>query len=436
MTVTPIPPRSFRSLRLDVLLMFASKACGLLFGVGSTIVIARQLGPAGRGVIAVASGFMLVLVQIGTLGIVSANPYFIARDPAHRRAIVANSLWLAAAGGLVLMVCGVACKLLLPGTVRGVTWAEFGIAIAGVPASLAGLFLQSVLLGLARSFAYNLVELAQAGVTLVALAIVLIPGHGGATAALAVMSASMVAGAAVYAFWLRGELTGGLRPDPALARSMMAYAFRIYIATLLAYLVIRLDLLLVNHYRGAGQAGEYSITATLAQGMYVFPAAVAVNLFPRVAQRGGTELTARVFRVSATAYAACCLLAVPVVGPAVHLLYGSRFDDAATLFYWLLPGVFSLGMLTVLANHFAGQGFPLAAMLVWFAGLAVNLALNLILLPTAGTYIAPLASSVAYTLLLILHVRMFAREAHGYRPLIPRRSDFSLKALRSARAAP
>jgi O-antigen/teichoic acid export membrane protein len=420
-------------MRLDVALMVLSKIFGLILGVGSTVVIARELGPAGRGIVAVAFGLTLVLVQVGTFGIVSANPYFVARDSEHRHAVVANSLWLASVAGVALILCGAAVKLWLPSAVRGVSWAELIIAMCSIPASLAGQFLQSVLLGLGRSVAYNVTELAQSALTLVALTSVLVIGHGGITSALAVMTGGAIAGAVAYGLQLHRELIAHWRPDLTLARAMMAYAARIYVATLLAYLVIRLDVLLVDHYRGAAQAGEYSITATLAQGMYVFPAAVAVNLFPRIARGQGSALTARVFRVSATCYAGCCLLAIPVVGPGVSLLYGHRFAQAASLFYWLLPGIFSLGMLTVLANHFAGRGFPLPAMLVWFIGLGVNLVMNFVLLPTKGTYIAPLASSVAYTLLLLLHVRMFAGEIDSFRSLLPRPSDFSLRALRSIR---
>ena len=85
----------------------------------------------------------------------------------------------------------------------------------------------------------------------------------------------------------------------------------------------------------------------------------------------------------------------------------------------VVPGVFSLGMLTILSNHFAGRGFPLEAALIWVGGLAVNLAINLIFLPGNGTYIASLSSSISYGILLFLHMHLFAREAGGYRALYP-----------------
>jgi O-antigen/teichoic acid export membrane protein len=72
-------------------------------------------------------------------------------------------------------------------------------------------------------------------------------------------------------------------------------------------------------------------------------------------------------------------------------------------------------------------------MLVWFAGFAVNLAMNVVLLPHYGTYIASLSSSVAYTLLLGLHMRLFARQV-GVRPLVPRPRELLLLLPRPSRS--
>jgi O-antigen/teichoic acid export membrane protein len=431
----PQSATGFGRLHSDIGLMVLSKGVGLVFGVGSTAVMARELGPTGRGIVAVALSLTLILVQIGTGGIVSANPYFVAQGSAKARDIAVNSVWIAAGLGGLMILCGAVVKEWLPGLVTGVDWLEILIALASIPAVLAGQFFQSILLGQGRALAYNLIELVQTVITFAALCVALILAHGGVTAALLITTGGAIAGALGCAALLRHEFRQLWRPRLALARIMMSYAFRIYVATLLSFLVIRLDILLVDHYRGARQAGIYSITAALAQGMYIFPAAVGVNLFPRIAHGRRDELTARVFRISAVIYGLGCLLAIPLIGPFVRILYGAQFNEATSLFYWLLPGVFSLGMLTVLANHFAGRGFPLPAMLVWFVGLGVNLTMNFVLLPSHGTYVAPLASSVAYTILLMLHVRLFARETHSYRSLIPRPRDLSIRAMRSARAA-
>jgi O-antigen/teichoic acid export membrane protein len=144
-----------------------------------------------------------------------------------------------------------------------------------------------------------------------------------------------------------------------------------------------------------------------------------------VAAGASTETSAAVFRLVVLVYGAIVLASALLAAPVIHLLYGSAFSNSATLYYWLAPGVLSLGLVTVLSQHFAGRGFPLQAMAVWFVGLGVNLAINLVFLPSNGTYIAALSSSVAYTLLLVLHIRLFAREPGGARQLIPRRGELS-----------
>jgi O-antigen/teichoic acid export membrane protein len=399
--------------------MIACKCLLLVAGLATTVIAARALGPGGRGVVAVSLGFSIILRQIGTLGLATANPYFLARNGAHAHQLVINSAWLAVSLGMILGITGVALKVGAPGVVPGVPWSAYLLALASIPFALAALFLQSILLGLGRTTAYNLVEVGQEVLIALAMAVALFPLHRGPTAAVALLGGGYVVSTAVYFFLLRGHRGASSKPDLGLARSMVAYAFRIYMATLLAFLVIRLDLVLVNAYRGSADAGIYSVDAALAGGMYIIPSVIAINLFVRVARGREPALTATIFRLVALVYGALCLLAVALAGPFIHLLYGPRFSEAISVFYWLIPGVFALGMLTILAHHFAGRGFPLNAMLVWVVGLAVNLVINVALLPKHGIWVAAMSSSVAYTMLLVLHMRLFARDIGGYRAMVP-----------------
>jgi len=415
-----MPPRR---LRTDVALTFGGKLAGLVLATASSVVVARALGPSGRGTLAVAYALTLLLVQFGSLGLATANPYFTARDPRVIGRVIANSIWLSMGLGLVLALVGLAVKARFPAVVEGVHWAELTVAVAGIPGALAATFLQGVLLGQGRMVAYNGVELAQSVLVLLAL----VGGFAllgiGVLGALAIMVVGSLGAAVAYWVLLCARRPRLRRPDLALAGQMLRYGFRIYVAALLAFLVIRVDLLLVNSYLGPVQAGLYAVVAALAEGMVLLPTVVGVNLFPRVARGGEDDMSARVFRSMAVLFGGLCLLSLPLAGPAIRFLYGEQFTGAASLYYWLLPGIFSLGMLTILSHHFAGRGFPLEAMLIWFIGLGLNLAINLAFLADGGTYVAALASSVAYTVLLVLHMRLFARESGGYGALRPRMAD-------------
>jgi O-antigen/teichoic acid export membrane protein len=417
-TVVPsarVEPR----LRTDVFLTFGGKAATLLFGLLIVVAVARELGPSGQGLFAVAYSLTLMLAHLGGLGLTTANPYFTAREPGRRASIVSNSLWLAAALGCVLIAAGLVLRAVAPEALQGLGWEPLVVTLVGIPGALAALFLQSVLLGESRMVAYNGVEAVQAALTLAALLVGFALFDFRLTGSLAVLTAGRYVAVAGYLALLAPPRR---RLDAALARRMLTYGLRAYVAIVVSFLVIRLDLLLVNGYLGAREAGLYSVAATIADGMFVLPMVVALNLFPRVARSETHEQTAEIFRSLAVLYGAVCLVTIPLA-QAIPLVFGDRFEGSISLYYWLLPGVYCLGLLTILAHHFAGRGYPREAAAIWFVGLALNIAINVAFLPGRGAWVASLASSIAYAVLLALHLWLFVREAGSLRVLRPRTGE-------------
>lgn len=419
---TPVPaeaPQQTR-LRTDVFLTFAGKGSTLLLGLATAAIVARRLGLSGQGTFAVAYSLTLMLVQVGAVGLTTANPYFAARSPSQIPRIIGNALWLSALLGLVLGAVGVAIKLVAPGVIVGLGWTPLLITLAGIPGALAALFLQSVLLGEGRMVAYNGVEVTQAALTLAALLAGFWLADLRVSGTLAILGAGRYAAAAAYSVLLgrRSGIVGRL--DTNLVREMFAYGFRVYVAILASFLVIRLDLLLVNAYLGRQEAGLYSVAATLADGMFVLPMVIGLNLFPRVARGDPTAASAEVFRSVAVLYGLFCLATAPVAGIGIRAFFGDQYSGATSLYYWLLPGIFCLGLLTILSQHFAGRGYPVQAIAIWISGLALNIGLNLVFLPGRGAWVAALTSSITYAYLLALHMWLFAREAGGYGALRPR----------------
>jgi O-antigen/teichoic acid export membrane protein len=409
-----------RGLRGDVLLMMCAKLCVLILGAAATVILARTLGPAGRGSLASIYALTMVLLQLGTFGIASANPYFAAREPAVRARIAGNSLWLASILGPGMAAIGVALKLAAPGALADVSWPEMAVGMLALPVLLGSLFLQSILLAEGRMIIYNGVEVLVAFLTVLLLATALPLAGGGVLAALVFLLGPHVVALSAYIFAMQrhGRVLRAL--DGVLARRMIGYGARAYLLTLTSYLLLRADLLLVNGIQGARAAGQYSIAVAFADALYLLPVSISVNLFARLA--GGSadrELSLGVFQLVAVGYLVVCALAAPLAGPVITLMFGSAFHPAVALFLWLLPGVYCLGVLNVIAYHFAAHGMPRELLLVWIPGLAVNVALDIVLLPSHGTYIASLASSVGYALVLVLHVRLFARDFGGSSRLRP-----------------
>ena len=411
-----VPPAPAR-LRTDVFLTFAGKTTVLALGFAIVAVVARELGTAETGSFLVAYSLTLLLSQVGGLGLTTANPYFAAREPNRIAQIVMNSLWLAAVLGTALALAGASIKVLFPGALEGLGWAPLIVTLVGLPGGLATYLLQSVLLGEGRMVAYNGIEAAQTAVTLIAIAVGFVAFDFRLTGTLAIIVSMRYLAAAVYLALLPRHAS---LFDRELARRMLAYGFRAYVAIVLSYLIVRVDLLLVNAFLGQKEAGLYGVAATLADGMFVIPMVISINLFPRVARGDPLQASAEVFRSVAVLYGLLCLLTVPVAGPAITTFFGDSYSGATNLYYLLLPGIYAYGLVTILSSHFAGRGFPRAVIVVWILGIALNLVLNVLLLPGRSAWVASVTSSVSYLILLVLHMWLFAREAGGYGVMRPR----------------
>jgi len=410
-------------MRLDVLITAGGKAIFVLCVGLLTIIVARELGPSGQGVFAAAYSLSLILVQVGSLGLQVSNPFFAARDAQAQRAIVLHSLRLAVVVSAVLCAGAVAVKGLAPAALPGIGWLELALTLASMPAALATLYLQGVLLGQQRMIPYNLVEVVQAVSSLIALLVALAIVDIGIDTVLLVIASGRYVALAFAVYSLREVLLGPAVRRPGLVRSLLVHGTKVYVVSFVVFMLVRLDLLLVNALTGAADAGQYSIAAYIAEGLVVIPIVIGINLLPRIATSAGTDTSAGVLRLVIVLWGAICLLSAPGAAIGIPLLFGGSYDEAVALYLWLLPGTLAVGLLNSLTVHYYVRGYPPALMAAWVAALVGNVALNIVLLPKWGVVAAPILSSVAYSLVLVAHLHAFAGETGGYRAVLPGMAD-------------
>ncbi|HEY0384369.1 MAG TPA: polysaccharide biosynthesis C-terminal domain-containing protein, partial [Pyrinomonadaceae bacterium] len=143
---------------------------------------------------------------------------------------------------------------------------------------------------------------------------------------------------------------------------------------------------------------------------------IATLLFPRVTAEAETrgELTCRVSRHTTFVMLIVTLASAPA-SLLLPLLYGAAFGDVKVQLLILLPGVFLIGIESVLVQYFNAAGLPPAIPLFWLATLGLNLLLTFALVPKFGARGAAFASTVSYALIFAL-VALYFR-ARARRPL-------------------
>ena len=399
--------------------------------VAAGIIVARWLGAEGLGQLTVINVAVATIVQLGSAGLPSANTYFIAQDQSRLAAASINSLIFALLFGglLALGLTGLATwrplwfGFIQPGLI--------GIAALSIPFQLITLIGLNIFLAVGRVERFNLLDLAGQSLILVNAIVALIILNAGLwtlislnTGASITIGLLIVALVGAYGASRKEKLVW--RPDLKLFWRMMRYGVKFHISILAGLLIFRADVFVVNYFRGEAETGVYGVASQVAMMLMMLPGVIATLLFPRVAaQRDETgELTCMVTRHTAFVMLLVCLAAVPL-SFVLPMLYGARFADVSVQLLILLPGVYLVGLESVMVQHFNALGLPVAIPLFWVATLAVNIALVFALVPALGARGAALASTISYTLIFALVAFYFRLRTR--RPLsealLPRASE-------------
>jgi O-antigen/teichoic acid export membrane protein len=402
--------------------------------VGAGVIVARWLGAEGLGALAVINVAVATIVQLGSAGLPSANTYFIAQDKRRYLAPVAlNSLLFAVVGGGVLALGLIVLALKQPALFGYISPKLIGIAAVSIPFQLLALLGLNIFLAVGRIDRFNQLDVAGQSFVLVNAVVVLLLFGAGLWTLVSLNTAATIL-VSLIIMWLIGRHIAAAReektvwrPDFRLLKRMMKYGVKFHVATLAGLLIFRADLLVVNHFRGAAEAGVYSVASQVAMMLMVLPGVIATLLFPRVTaeQETRAELTCRVTRHTTFVMLFICLLSVPM-SFLLPLLYGAAFADVSMQLLILLPGVFLIGIESVLVQYFNAEGLPAAIPFFWIVTLLLNLALTLALVPPYGARGAALASTISYTIIFAL-VALYFRARAGrslMEALLPGRAEW------------
>ncbi|MGA3024386.1 MAG: oligosaccharide flippase family protein [Bryobacteraceae bacterium] len=391
---------------------FASRVLTAAIGLLTSVVTAKALGPQGRGYFAVGVTIGAMAVQFANMGLHAANTRYVAKDARLVSPLLANSLLVG---------------LGLGGLLSAALWAVFrthaassplhdpalALALAYVPVGLTLLLLQNLLVGLNRIHEFNLIEIASRVLVLVLILGFLLTGALSLNTALSAALAGVTVGLVLVLARLAPSLKTLRLPSRALFRRCLNFGFRAYLVSVFGFVVLRADLLMVRYMLGPAEAGYYSVASSMGDILNLLPAAVATVVFPRLVQceteverLQATKAAATLLGIAMLGVAAvCCLMARPLVG----ILYGKAFLKAVGPFMILAAAMVFYGTNTLLSIHFAALGFPVMSILAWLLVAALNIGMNIIVIPRYGIMGAAVSSFVCYFAIFALHLLMLAK---------------------------
>lgn len=366
-----------------------------VLGVANQSLLARGLGPEGRGKL----GMLTTLVMLGALvfgeWLSRGNTYVVGREEAGGKAL-SNTVIYGVVLGVFLGLAALAGSWIFP-HLSELQFYLVAALTAGTILQKAG---QAILLGEDRLKLYSLLPALLILCYLAGNFLVLRVWRLGLEGVLGawLLACSLVLIVSLVALFEKSPGIKGF--DTRVFRHTAAVGGRGATSVILIFLLFRSDIFVVNYILGPEILGVYMIAVIIAEMMQRLPNIAGLVLLPKVI-RGQDEENRLSLHVARNVlfFSLAGAGGIIVLGrPLIEFFAGSAFAAAYVPLLWMLPGLVFSGFGSVLNTKLAGQGYP--SVTIWSPALAlgVNLVLNLSLIPSMGLRGAALSTSIAYGL--------------------------------------
>jgi len=385
---------------------------------GSGVIVARTLGPAGKGAFNLATSLPNLVGNMVLLGMNFSCIRLLGEDsPYSPRTVVSTFFTWSILWGSIWVAIGWLSYGYLQGTIlKGVNALTFGLALLGIPL----LFLQSMashsLQGLNRIRAFIITWLSYGIFRFLGLCMLLLLLKQG-------VNAAVLAGLCAALFSLLIALSRLHRLVPIgwgmdwnlLVRDVLSYGVQVSLAGTMMLGIYRIDLYIVNYYsQSTDQVGYYALAVSLAEVLWKVNESIGVVLHPRVTRgtpQSRAELTASAARNSLFLTTLGALAMALVARPAITLVYGVEYLPAVWPLVLLLPGIVTIIVHRTLGSYLALNESPLYLILPTGMAMIANVGLNLWLIPRWGIAGAAFVSFISYSLASVVTLVLFLRVA-------------------------
>ncbi|WP_137288210.1 oligosaccharide flippase family protein [Natronorubrum halophilum] len=410
--------------------ILGAKITVLLLGLLITPILVRLLGSALYGDYAFILSILGITMILANAGIFDGTRKYIAEDRERSNWVEhVFGFYLYVAAGLAIgaaLVYGILSWYGLPDQRFGSGFGVHFYLLGGVIISRQAYSVaRGGLMGLGledRSEPISILEKVIFGIIGLSLAYI---GYGVAGVLIGHIIGSLVASVLAFTILFRRL---GIRavfnrvPSGFPKLELLSFNTLSVLLILLTASLYHVDILLLQPIAGSEATGHYRAALVVAEFLWFVPNALQMVLLHSSselwAKNRTDRITALVSRVTRYNLSLVFLLAIGLAALAddfVPVYFGPGFDASILPLLLLLPG--ALGFALARPIFAVGQGKGKLRVLIMATGVAaaMNLCLNLLLIPRYGTAGAAIATSLSYGSMIVFHV-LAARQI-GFNPI-------------------
>ncbi len=365
----------------------------------TALLVARLLGPAGKGIYASLLVVPAMILSISELGIRRSTIVHLGEQKYKPNDIIAVLSFFF----LFTSIVGTVITFFV---YRSYDSGELStliifLALASIPIRLIGKFSNSVFVATEQYKKFTLLRSIPVFLNMLFVVVFVFLARWSITGALlALVLSNLISGLYSYRM-LAKHYTVSIKFNLEIIKSLLSLGIVYAIALFLARLNFKIDILLLKVLSSSEQVGFYSLGAGFAEKFQTPFAIGAVILSSGANSKNQDQVNkdvAKLFRVSLL-YTIFISVAIYFLSPYVMpLLYGEAYIPSIAIVQNILPAIVWLILLKLLGNRIAS--LKKTAYMIWIhvPALIVNIALNYLLIPQYQAMGAVIATNVSYFL--------------------------------------
>ncbi|PKF63062.1 flippase [Psychromonas sp. psych-6C06] len=379
--------------------LLGEKILRMTLGLFVGIWVARYLGPEQFGLFSYAQSFVALFTAFATLGLDGIVIRELVKDKSQRDKLLGTAFILKLVGA-ILVLSLLAFSIFFQSDEYQTNLLIFIIASATVFQSfnVIDFYFQSVVQSkyVVYSNVFSLLLSSLFKVILIVNNAPLI-----AFAYVIIFDSFVLASGFLY-FYLQNKLsifTWSI--DKNCAKSLLKDSWPLILSGLVISMYMKVDQIMIKNMLGSADVGQYAAAVRLSEVWYFIPMIISSSLFPAIlnAKKVSKELYySRMQKLYDLMAWIAVFIAIPMTFLSdwiIRLLYGIEFIEAGgvlMIHIWSAVFVF-LGVSS--SKWFIAEGLQIYSFYRTLAGAALNVLLNILLIPEYGIYGAAMATLVA-----------------------------------------
>jgi O-antigen/teichoic acid export membrane protein len=378
--------------------------------IASGVLIARTLGPSGRGALTAIIMWPQFLAYGLSFGIPVASVYWLKRRPEE-----ANRL--AGAAFVLSLVLGVAAAIvgffIIPHSLHTYTSTQIRFAqklVVVTPLALLAVTIVAFVQSAGSFRTFNLFRFFSPVSVLIVLLLERASNHLNATSAAIAYLLSATPATVLIAIWVWRHYKPKFRGVLGASKLLLGYGVRAWGGDLLGTIASQIDRILIVGMLNPEMMGLYVVAQSAAGVLAVLPTAVSPVTLPKSSGLGTEaiiELTGRAVRVTLFVMIIAALPLWFCGGLLIKLVYGAKFLRSASILPFLVAEAILDGMTSVLSQAFLAAGFPGTVSLLQGTGLITSIPLLYWFIPRFGARGAALALTLATSMRFVFILLSF-----------------------------